>query len=414
MGYNWTTLTTTVPSAEIANAVTGSYEIEVIAINGLGVRSNTTTFTQEVSTLAMVPANVTGVTITPIDQATGLLSWDSVSDVSVLVGGKVLIRHQPVMSGATWESSSQLVPNVAGTQSAAVVPLLEGTYLLKFSTSGGIRSSVAATTVVDLPAPHPRLLVTSIQEDATGYQGTFSGMYYSAERGGLSIDGATLFDTLAADNDFDALNSLDSIGGVNASGEYQFSASVNMGAIYDVNLTRRLTVFPFNVSALFDDNLGDLDTWGDFDGADVTDANAVVYVRSTPDDPGGSPTWGEWRVCNNNILRGRGFQFKVVATSDQISQNVVVNQLGAVVELQQRAERSILLTSGVGAYVATFVNAFYDVPAVSITPLNMATGDYFSLTSVTATGFQVAFFNSGGSPVSRQFTYTAVGYGRRI
>jgi hypothetical protein len=178
MGYNWESFTTSVASAEIPNAVAGTYEIEVIAINGLGVRSNTTTLTQSVSTLATVPSNVTGVTITPIDQATGLLTWSAVSDVGVLVGGKVLIRHQPVMSGATWETSSQIIPNVAGTQNAAVVPLLEGTYLLKFSTSSGIRSSIAATTVVDLPTPHPRLLVSSIQEDATGYPGTFSGMYY--------------------------------------------------------------------------------------------------------------------------------------------------------------------------------------------------------------------------------------------
>jgi hypothetical protein len=361
-----------------------------------------------------VPANVTGVTITPIDQATGLLTWDAVSDVSVLVGGKVLIRHQPVMSGATWESSSQLVPNAAGTQSAAVVPLLEGTYLLKFSTSGGIRSSAAASTVVDLPAPHPRLLVQSIQEDATGYVGTFNGMYYSAERGGLTIDGGTLFDTLAPDANFDALGTLDSLGGVNPSGEYLFAASVDLGAVYDANLTRRLAVLPFNVAALFDDNLGDLDTWGDLDGTDVTDTNVLLYVRSTPDDPSGTPAWGEWRICTNNMLRGRGFQFKAAAFSEQINQNTIINQVGAITELQQRIERSAELTSGASTYTATFANAFYDLPAVNITPLDMATGDYFTLSSVTSTGFQVGFFNSGGTPVSRQFTHTSVGHGRRI
>ena len=414
MGYNWETTTTKVASTQINGIVPGTYEIKVVAINALGVKSNVSTFTEVVSNLATVPPDVTGVTITPIDQATGLLAWDAPSSPGVTVGGKVLIRHQPVMVGATWESSSQIIPNVAGNQSSAVVPLLEGTYLLKFSSSSGIRSTTAGTTVIDLPTPHPRLLVSSIEEDTTGFTGSFSGMYYSAERGGLSIDGGTPFDDLATGGDFDALSTIDSLGGVSASGEYQFASTLNMGAVYDVNLTRRLAVLPFNVTSLFDENLGDLDTWGDFDGVDVADSNAVLYVRSTPDNPAGSPTWGEWRVCNNNLLRGRGFQFKVVATSDQPSQNVIVSQLGAVVELQQRAQRSILLTSGVGAYVATFTDAFYDAPAASITPLNMATGDYFTLTSVTATGFQVTFFNSGGSPVSRQFTYTAVGYGRRI
>ena len=150
------------------------------------------------------------------------------------------------------------------------------------------------------------------------------------------------------------------------------------------------------------------------DGTDVTDTNVLLYVRSTPDDPAGAPTWGEWRICTNNMLRDRGFQFKAAAFSEQISQNTIINQVGAITELQQRIERSAELTSGASTYTATFANAFYDLPAVNIAPLNMATGDYFTLSSVTSTGFQVGFFNSGGTPVSRQFTHTSVGHGRRI
>lgn len=414
MSYNWQTLKTSAPSAEILNAEPGIYDIEIVAINGIGVRSGVTTLRQTVSTQVTVPPNVTGASITPIDESTGLLSWNATTNVSVTVGGSVIIRHQPVMAGASWEASTQIVPSASGAQSATIVPLLQGTYLLKFSTSGGIRSAAVSTTSVDLPAPHPRLVVSSIAEDSTGFTGTANGLYYSAERGGLTIDGGTLFDTLAPDNNFDALGTLDSLGGVSSSGEYLFAASVDLGAVYDANFTRRLAVLPFNVAALFDDNLGDLDTWGDLDGTDVTDTNVLLYIRSTPDNPSGTPTWGEWRICTNNMLRGRGFQFKAAAFSDQISQNTIINQVGAITELQQRIERSAELTSGASTYTATFTNAFYDLPAVNITPLNMATGDYFTLSSVTSTGFQVAFFNSGGTPVSRQFTYTSVGHGRRI
>jgi hypothetical protein len=414
MSYNWQTLTTSAPSAEILNAEPGIYEIEIVAINGVGVRSGVTTLRQTVSTQATVPPNVTGASITPIDETTGLLSWAPASNVNVTVGGGVIIRHQPVMAGATWESSTQIVPNASGAQNATIVPLLQGTYLLKFTTSGGIRSSGVSTTAVDLPRPYPRLVVSSIAEDSTGFTGTATGLYYSAERGGLTISGGTLFDTLAPAGDFDALGTLDSLGGVNPSGEYLFAASVDLGAVYDANLTRRLAVLPFNVALLFDDNLGDLDTWGDLDGTDVADTNVLLYVRSTPDNPSSTPTWSEWRICTNNMLRGRGFQFKATAFSEQISQNTIINQVGAIVELQQRIERSAELTSGASTYTATFANAFYDLPAVIIAPLDMATGDYFTLSSVTSTGFQVGFFNSGGTPVSRQFTHTSVGHGRRI
>ena len=414
MSYNWQTVTTSAPSIEILNAEPGLYEIEVVAINGLGIRSGVTTLNETVSTQVTVPPNVTGASITPMDESTGLLTWNATTNVSVTVGGSVIIRHQPVMAGASWEASTQIVPNASGAQNATIVPLLQGTYLLKFTTSGGIRSAAVSTTSVDLPAPHPRLVVSSIAEDSTGFTGTVNGLYYSPERGGLTIDGGTLFDTLAPDNDFDALGTLDSLGGVSASGEYLFAASVDLGAIYDANFTRRLAVLPFNVALLFDDNLGDLDTWGDLDGTDVTDTNVLLYVRSTPDDPAGTPTWSEWRICTNNMLRGRGFQFKATAFSEQISQNTIVTQVGAITELQQRIERSATLSSGAGTYTATFTNAFYDLPAVNIAPLNMATGDYFTLSSVTSSGFQVAFFNSGGTPVSRQFTHTSVGHGRRI
>jgi hypothetical protein len=44
----------------------------------------------------------------------------------------------------------------------------------------------------------------------------------------------------------------------------------------------------------------------------------------------------------------------------------------------------------------------------------MGTGDYFAIDSVTRTGFQVTFRNSAGTAVSRQFTYTAIGYGREV
>jgi hypothetical protein len=338
------------------------------------------------------------------------------------------------MAGATWETSTQVVPYASGAQSAAVVPLLEGTYLLKFTTNNGVRSSGVSSTAIELPTPHPRLTVSSVAEDVTGFTGTASGLYFSPERGGLTIDGATLFDTLAPDNNFDALGTIDSLGGVSTSGEYLFAQTQDLGAVYDVNLTRRLAVLPFNVAALFDDNLGDLDTWGDLDGTDVTDTNVLLYVRSTNDDPAGAPTWSEWRICTNNMLRGRGFQFKARAFSEQVSQNVVINQLGVLIELQQRIQRSAPLTSDSGidglaldnnfdalgnldtlsTFTITFPNAFYDTPSINVTAFTTDTGDYFTLSDVGSATFQVAFFNSGGDLVGRQFTHTSVGHGRRI
>jgi hypothetical protein len=42
----------------------------------------------------------------------------------------------------------------------------------------------------------------------------------------------------------------------------------------------------------------------------------------------------------------------------------------------------------------------------------MGTGDYFEVTSISGTGFTVTFKNSAGTAVSRNFNWSAVGYGR--
>ena len=41
---------------------------------------------------------------------------------------------------------------------------------------------------------------------------------------------------------------------------------------------------------------------------------------------------------------------------------------------------------------------------------NMASGDYYTITSKTASGFQVNFFNSSNSAIDRQFDFIARGY----
>jgi hypothetical protein len=82
--------------------------------------------------------------------------------------------------------------------------------------------------------------------------------------------------------------------------------------------------------------------------------------------------------------------------------------------LQQHNESAGPLTSGTSTYTATFPNAFYAVPQVNITALNMATGDYASISNVTRTGFQVEFKDTGGSNVSRQFHYSANGTGKEV
>jgi len=180
-------------------------------------------------------------------------------------------------------------------------------------------------------------------------------------------------------------------------------------------MRRHIVSSPYSDATLFDSRIGNIDSWpGLFDGDELNGTECRLYVRATPDDPSGSPTWGAWRQLTNNIIRGRGFQFRLTALTQDSSQNVAVSELGAVLELQQRTETSATLTSGAAQYTATFTNAFYEAPSIGITAQNLATGDYYAIADITRTSFKITFRNSAGTMISRNFQYTAVGYGKEI
>ena len=89
-----------------------------------------------------------------------------------------------------------------------------------------------------------------------------------------------------------------------------------------------------------------------------------------------------------------------------------------------RTEQSTsLISSGAGAKNVVFAAPFFTgtssiggvnfyPPSIGITAQNMGTGEFFEITNISGTGFTITFKNSGGSAISRNFSYTAVGYGR--
>jgi hypothetical protein len=402
---------------EILDTTPGVYEIEVYAV-GANLRTSVQPafLTQQTFGKTAPPADVENVSLIPGDQLSGVLAWDRSPDLDVLLGGKVLIRHSPALTGATWEESQEIVAAAAGSQTQKQVPMLEGTYLLKFEDDTGNRSTTANTIVADFPEPQPRSLFKQYAEDQEDppFSGNTSGLFYFADYDGLILDSGQFIDDMATDGDFDALLALDAIGGVNPLGEYEFGSSWDMGAVYDVNLRRRFVTRPIVPAALWDDKVQLIDKWPLIDEDNIDTVNAALYVRTTTDDPAGTPVYGDWNEFANVIARGRGFQFKVRATSTDPDTNIVIDELGCLMELQLHTEQSGTLASGAGAYAVVFDNAFYQPPNVGVTGFNMATGDFFTVTSVTRTGFTVEFKNSTGTSVNRNFTYTAVGYGREV
>jgi len=51
---------------------------------------------------------------------------------------------------------------------------------------------------------------------------------------------------------------------------------------------------------------------------------------------------------------------------------------------------------------------------VGISASNLTSGDYYAITSKSASGFTITFYNSGDSVVDRTFDYVAKGYGELV
>ena len=57
----------------------------------------------------------------------------------------------------------------------------------------------------------------------------------------------------------------------------------------------------------------------------------------------------------------------------------------------------------------TYANPFYAIPDLVVTPINMATGDYMTISSETKTGFGINFYNSSAVAQTRTYNYIARG-----
>ena len=398
-------------SYEILDTIAGNYQIEVYSVSSSGLRSTTFNTPQSPFFVARgktdPPSNVSGVSLLPIDETSAILSWDRATELDVLLGGKTLIRHSSKTTGAQWKDGQNIVVAAAGNQTQKIVPLLEGTYLIKFEDDGGRESPSPGSSDSDwnntrvttnLPAPSERLLVGSIDEHTPNFTGSKTNTIY--------------------DSTLDALKLTVSSNAVSTSGEYIFTNSIDLTQPYDVNLRKVLEASSFNLNNLWDDRVDLVDDWGYIDQiggvTEATKCNAAVYVRSTNDDPSGSPTWSAYKEFSNVLITGRAFQFQARLTSSDTNQNIAVTKLGAKLELQGRTESiSTPVTTGSSQYSVSFTNAFKQTPTVVVTPTNQQSGDFHELANISRTGFQVTFKN-GSSAVARSFVWAASGFGKEV
>lgn len=422
---NWTQSYATTQEYVIYDTTPGDYEVLIYGVNA-ALRSSAQPARLDVSARGKLvePANVQNLTIEQISANSARLRWDASTDLDVKIGGRVHIRHTSITDGTgTWTNSQDLIPAVPGYSTEAIVPMVEGEYLVKFEDSSGKQSIAEASVVVDLPDPLSAFLVLDKREDTTDppFQGEFTNLFYSVEYDAITLGGTGLFDTIT---DFDLLVDLDYYGDIAETGTYVFNEVLDLGAKYSLDLRRHLVAGGFYPSDLIDERTDLIDTWVDFEGAVADQVNSKVCVRTTDDNPTGSPTWSDYQEFGNGTFTARAFQFKLDASAFTLSQAFACYELGYKASFQRRIESSVVAEqSGAGTKSVTFANPFWTgsavlggvnsiLPSIGITAQNLQSGDYFNVTNVSSGGFDVTFRNSSGTAVDRLFAWSAVGYGK--
>ena len=380
------------------------------------------------------PPTPADVTIQAIEGDQAILRWKIPPTGQNTTNFLAIIRHAPQVDGTGEWPNSTLLRDVKAQTNSATLPLIEGEYLIKFQDENGQRSLQAASAVIDLPNKLPRLDIQVRREDTDSppFQGEKVDVFFDSEYDGLVLDGDETFDDIP---DLDALGTFDFIGTRFASGEYFFNNVLDLGGVFSVVFTRKLTTRGLYPADTIDDRAELIDRWSDFDGDIPDDTSADVYFRTsdqvTTDEElllengdfflledgtdkiqmESDIDFGPWIPMESGRFTGRQFQFKCELSSDHVDQTPVIDELGFTMQLEVRTESSATIASGAGAKAITFDDAFYQEPSIGITAFNLASGDYYEVTSASRTGFTITFYNSSNAAIDRNFQYQAVGYG---
>ena len=286
------------PDFTIFETQLGTYEVRVFSYNALGKPSttpSTTTFTTVGKTA--LPADPSGLTLEPVSDQFVRLRFNPATDVDVLHGGTVSVRHTPSINPAvaTFQNSTEIIPKLAGNITETLVPALTGTYSIKFIDDTGNRSDNAAKIIVSAPDPQPNQVILTEREDTDSppFQGDKVNTFYDATFDGLLLDGTLLWDSIT--QNIDDLSNVDFAGPINSSGSYEFQNKVDMGAIFNLMLKRRFVTSGLFVNDLIDSRTANIDTWTEFDGTQADDVNAKLLVATTDIDPATSvsATYGQ-------------------------------------------------------------------------------------------------------------------------
>ena len=416
---------------EMLNVVDGKiYNVRVKAINALGVSSTYTSSNRTIVGATATPEDVSTLAVSMVGSNQMQLQWTPVTDLDV---SYYAIRYQNVTSGAGWNSSTNLTQVVRRKSNSVTINARTGAFLIKAVDKLGNESDNEAIVYSNISGLEHYTNVGTYNEETinavTGqsWEGTFDGDCVKGQDSSdnfiATLDTILLWDSAVGDID-DAEGLIDSgptdatanptyyLANIESSGEYLGSHTISLDSVYDATFQATIDLTINDLWDLFDSGRGASafdDAQGPFDGTAPSKCDAFLQVGSSESSLGAISTYND--ISQQATVKGRYFKFKLKLTSADNKARPEVSSMQIVLALEKRLESGEDVVSGAGAKAIVYTNAFYASPAVGIAAQNMATGDYYTISSKTKSGYTITFYNSSAVAQDRTFDYVAKGYG---
>lgn len=380
----------------------GEFTFKIIAYNALNVNSPTVTYEKTILGVTEPPSDMTGFAVNIVGD-TAYLSWDAVTNLDL---SHYVIKFSTATTGATWGSSIPLIAKISKTATSITAPAMTGTYLIKaVDFADPPVESVNAALIINTASLLDNLNVVETITEHPTFSGTHSGTEANAGILRLASDTIDTWTTL------DAVSSMYyGIGGISSSGVYGFNGTIDLGDVFTSRVTANINAYGSNI-ADFIASWDTLSSVENMSGSDPSLWSVLLEARTTPDDTAGSPTWTSWFPLLVGDYTARGMEFRITLNAFSSDISPFIDALSITVDMEDRVHGEYDLVCTTGGLSVVYDPAFNALPAIGISAQGLQTGDYYVMTSKSATGFTIAFKNSIDAAIQRTFDYVAKGYG---
>lgn len=226
----------------------------------------------------------------------------------------------------------------------------------------------------------------------------------------LIMDSSTDFDD--ASGDFDDADLLFDSGGASgtvvSTASYAFATVADLGAKFTSRVTPSMSQSVDDRVNLFDDAAESAfdSRAGNFDGNAASGCSSILSFAYSDDNV----TYTDFQsLLAGTDVSARYIKFKLDMTSDG-DVSPVITALSVSIDMPDKIQSERNKSIGSGGTTITFPSAFYAIPDVGVTVHSSATGDYFVLSSISATAFTINIYNSSAAGKTGTIDYMARKY----